>query len=176
MCMQCGVCSGSCPIGVQMDHGPQKLFMMIRAGMKEEVLSANTHVDVHVLLQLHGALPARLPITHIMQDLAAKSAEFGYAEGPHENKNFAQSFWWSTEEFGRTDERLVTMRYFFSLGLGEGFKRAMANLKIALGMVKTGRMHIGAAARIKAARACKRSSPRRAKSNSGSDRPEEDGS
>ena len=22
MCMQCGVCSGSCPIGTEMDHGP----------------------------------------------------------------------------------------------------------------------------------------------------------
>ncbi|HYA65065.1 MAG TPA: hypothetical protein VEE84_00140, partial [Burkholderiaceae bacterium] len=42
LCMQCGACSGSCPIGVQMDYGPRKLFMMIRAGRKEEVLRSNT--------------------------------------------------------------------------------------------------------------------------------------
>ena len=34
LCMQCGVCSGSCPLGAtEMDHGPRKLFMMVRAGM-----------------------------------------------------------------------------------------------------------------------------------------------
>ncbi|MBC8158584.1 MAG: heterodisulfide reductase subunit C, partial [Alphaproteobacteria bacterium] len=25
MCMQCGVCSGSCPLGEQMDYGPRRL-------------------------------------------------------------------------------------------------------------------------------------------------------
>ncbi len=143
LCMQCGACSGSCPIGVQMDYGPRKLFMMIRAGMKEEVLSANTQWNCTSCYRCVVRCPRGVPVTYILQDLAAKSAEFGYAKGPHENKNFAQSFWWSAATFGRTDERLVTMRYFFSLGFGEGFKRAMANLKTAIGMVKTGRMHIG---------------------------------
>jgi heterodisulfide reductase subunit B len=30
MCMQCGVCSGSCPLGTFWDHPPQEIFMMIR--------------------------------------------------------------------------------------------------------------------------------------------------
>lgn len=143
LCMQCGACSGSCPIGVQMDYGPRKLFMMIRAGMKEEVLSANTQWNCTSCYRCVVRCPRTVPVTYILQDLAAKSAEFGYAKGPHENRNFAQSFWWSAKLFGRTDERLVTMKYFFSLGFGEFVKRALANLKIALGMVKTGRMHIG---------------------------------
>lgn len=143
LCMQCGACSGSCPIGVQMDYGPRKLFMMIRAGMKEEVLSANTQWNCTSCYRCVVRCPRTVPVTYILQDLAAKSAEFGYAKGPHENRNFAQSFWWSAKMFGRTDERLVTMKYFFSLGMGEFIKRALANLKIALGMVKAGRMHIG---------------------------------
>jgi quinone-modifying oxidoreductase subunit QmoC len=143
LCMQCGACSGSCPIGVQMDYGPRKLFMMIRAGMKEEVLSANTQWNCTSCYRCVVRCPRTVPVTYILQDLAAKSAEFGYAKGPHENRNFAGSFWWSAKTFGRTDERLVTMKYFFSLGMGEFIKRALANLKIALGMVKAGRMHIG---------------------------------
>ena len=39
MCMQCGVCSGSCPLGPHWDHPPQELFMMIRAGKRDEVLA-----------------------------------------------------------------------------------------------------------------------------------------
>ena len=38
MCMQCGVCSGSCPLGPAWDHPPQEIFMMIRAGKRDEVL------------------------------------------------------------------------------------------------------------------------------------------
>jgi heterodisulfide reductase subunit C2 len=149
LCMQCGVCSGSCPIGVQMDYGPRKLFMMIRAGMKEEVLSSNTIWNCTSCYRCIVRCPRGVPVTYILQDLAAKAAELGYAKGPHENKNFAKSFWWSAKTFGRTDERLVTAFYYLSLGLGEGYKRGMANLKIALGMIKTGRMHLGAPHRIK---------------------------
>ena len=38
MCMQCGVCAGSCPLGQHWEHSPQKIFMMIRAGQREAVL------------------------------------------------------------------------------------------------------------------------------------------
>jgi predicted kinase len=41
MCMQCGVCAGSCPFGAHWEHSPQKLFMMIRAGKRDEVLSSD---------------------------------------------------------------------------------------------------------------------------------------
>ena len=36
MCMQCGVCAGSCPLGNAWEHSPQKIFMMIRAGQREQ--------------------------------------------------------------------------------------------------------------------------------------------
>ena len=142
LCMQCGVCSGSCPIGDEMDYGPRKLFMMIRAGMKEEVLSSNTMWNCTSCYRCVVRCPRGVPVTYILQDLAAKAADLGYA-GKVENNAFAKSFWWSAKTFGKTDERLVTMKYFFDLGLKEFFSRTMANLKIAIGMVKTGRMHIG---------------------------------
>jgi len=42
MCMQCGVCSGSCPLGPFWEHPPQELFMMIRAGKRDEVLQSES--------------------------------------------------------------------------------------------------------------------------------------
>ncbi len=141
LCMQCGVCSGSCPIGEQMDHGPRKLFMMIRAGMKDEVLSSNTMWNCTSCYRCVVRCPRSVPVTYILQDLAAKSVELGYAK-PNENSKFSNSFWWSAKTFGRTDERLVTARYYFSFGVVEGVKRGLDNLKIAWGMIKTGRMHL----------------------------------
>ena len=148
LCMQCGVCSGSCPIGTQMDHGPRKLFMMIRAGMKEQVLSSNTMWHCTSCYRCEVRCPRGVPVTHILQDLAAKAADLGYADA-EDNTRFARSFWWSARRFGRTDERLVTARYYFSFGLRGGIRRGLDNLMIALRMIKTGRMHLGAPHGIK---------------------------
>lgn len=148
MCMQCGACSGSCPIGAQMDHGPRKLIAMIRAGMKDEVLSSNTLWNCTSCYRCTVRCPRGVPVTYIVQDLAAKASDLGYAD-KKENRRFAKSFWWSAKAYGRTDERLVTAKYYFSLGFVEGIKRGLGNLKIAFGMVKTGRMHIGMPHKVK---------------------------
>ena len=42
MCMQCGVWSGSCPLGPYWEHPPQEIFMMIRANKREEVLNSSS--------------------------------------------------------------------------------------------------------------------------------------
>lgn len=144
MCMQCGVCSGSCPIGTNMDHGPRKLFMMIRAGMQEEVMNSNTPANCTSCYRCVVRCPRSVPVTYILQDLLAKQAELGFKpKDGNENVNFAKSFWWSAKAFGRTDERLVTALYYSTFGLKGGWQRAMDNMKIALGFVKRGRMHIG---------------------------------
>lgn len=41
-CIQCGICSGSCPNVALMDNSPRKTIALIRAGRRDEVLSSNT--------------------------------------------------------------------------------------------------------------------------------------
>jgi heterodisulfide reductase subunit C len=41
-CIQCGVCSGSCPTAEWWEFTPRQIIAMIRAGMKEEVLSSSS--------------------------------------------------------------------------------------------------------------------------------------
>ena len=38
-CIQCGTCSGTCPVVEFMDQTPRRLIGMINADMKEEVLA-----------------------------------------------------------------------------------------------------------------------------------------
>jgi quinone-modifying oxidoreductase subunit QmoC len=143
LCMQCGACSGSCPIGAHMDYGPRKLFMMIRAGMKDEVLRSGTLWNCTSCYRCVVRCPRGVPVTTILQDLAAWSVRLGLAAQGSANVSFARSFWWSARTFGRTDERLITARYYLSFGLKEGWRRAKANLRIALAMIRAGRMHVG---------------------------------
>jgi quinone-modifying oxidoreductase subunit QmoC len=144
MCMQCGVCSGSCPIGNEMEHGPRKLFMMVRAGMKEAVLSSNSWESCVSCYNCVVRCPREVPVKYILHGLGRLAIAEGYADPKKvENARFANAFWWSVSKFGRTDERLVPTIYFFSGGFVEGFKKAMANMKTAIGMLKTKRMHLG---------------------------------
>ena len=148
LCMQCGMCSGSCPIGTEMDHGPRKLFMMVRAGMKDEVFNSSTIWNCTSCYNCTVRCPRGIPVTSIVQDLAAKSVELGYVKR-EPNARFAKAFWWSTGKFGRTDERLVTTKFYLSGGPVDFVRKSLANLKIAMAMVRTGRMHIGAPHKIK---------------------------
>ncbi|TCS60310.1 4Fe-4S dicluster domain-containing protein [Varunaivibrio sulfuroxidans] len=144
MCMQCGVCSGSCPIGDQMDYGPRKLFMMVRAGMKEAVLKANTMFNCVSCYNCVVRCPRSVPVKYILHGLGRLALQEGYAKPKEvDNSRFADAFWWSVSKYGKTDERLVTAKYYFSAGLSEGIKRGMGNMKIAMGMIKTKRMHLG---------------------------------
>ncbi|MBI5165286.1 MAG: 4Fe-4S dicluster domain-containing protein [Magnetospirillum sp.] len=150
LCMQCGTCSGSCPIGAQMDHGPRKLFMMIRAGLKDQVLASDTIWNCVSCYNCVVRCPRKVPVTYILHDLATVALREGNAAAKaSDNARFGSAFWWSAAKYGRTDERLVTAKYYWSFGLGGFIKRGMANQKIAMGMVKTKRMHIGMPHKVK---------------------------
>ena len=142
LCMQCGMCSGSCPIGDSMDNGPRKTFMMIRAGMKEEVLSSNTIWNCTQCYNCTVRCPRQIRVTNILQSLASLAVAEGYAP-KKPTLLFSKAFWRSVRWFGKTDERIVTALYYFSYGLKKGFQLAMANLPIASRMVKAKRMGLG---------------------------------
>jgi len=41
-CIQCGVCSGSCPVDFAMDYSPMQIIKMAQIGIKETIFSSNT--------------------------------------------------------------------------------------------------------------------------------------
>lgn len=41
-CIQCGMCSGSCPVRFAMDYSPMQMIRLAQLGMKETIFSANT--------------------------------------------------------------------------------------------------------------------------------------
>ena len=42
LCIQCGVCSGSCPSLFAMDYTPRQIMELIKLGLKDEVLRSRT--------------------------------------------------------------------------------------------------------------------------------------
>ena len=140
MCMQCGVCSGSCPLGPHWDHPPHELFMMIRAGKRDEVLQSSSMWMCTSCYNCIVRCPRELPITHIMHGLAHYAKRLGIAPKNQPTHKFSQLFWKSLVKTGRVNELKLGLSLYFMNGFSEGIKTALKMQNIGLGMLKARRM------------------------------------
>ena len=141
MCMQCGVCSGSCPMGPYWDHPPQELFMMIRAGKREEVLSSSSMWMCTSCYNCIARCPRELPITHIMHGLAHYAKRLGIAPKEQPTMKFSQKFWDNLMVNGRVNELKLGIALYFIDGFAQGVKNALAASGLGLGMYKAKRLN-----------------------------------
>lgn len=140
MCMQCGVCSGSCPLGPHWDHPPQELFMMIRANKREEVLSSTSMWMCTSCYNCVARCPRGLPITHIMHGLAHYGKRMGMKPKNQPTEKFGQMFWDNLVKKGRVNELKLGLGLYFKDGFVEGVKVSMGKQKLGLNMMKAKRM------------------------------------
>jgi len=141
MCMQCGVCSGSCPMGPYWEHPPQELFMMIRAGKREEVLSSSSMWMCTSCYNCISRCPRELPITHIMHGLAHYAKRLGIAPKEQPTMKFSQKFWDNLMVNGRVNELKLGIALYFIDGFAQGVKNALAASGLGLGMYKAKRLN-----------------------------------
>lgn len=140
MCMQCGVCAGSCPLGPHWDHSPQEIFMMIRAGKRDEVLASDSMWMCTSCYNCIVRCPRELPITHIMHGLANYAHRLGVAHQENPTRRFAQMFWNNVTKTGRANELKISLGLYFMDGFMNGIKKSLAMKKIGIGMFMTGRL------------------------------------
>ncbi len=143
MCMQCGVCSGSCPTNFHggWDHPPQELFMMIRAGKRDEVLSSNSMWQCVSCYNCYVRCPRKVPITHVMHGLAEYAYRLGRAPKMQPTLHLSQTFWNNATKYGRVNEVKLTQSLYFKDGIGSGIKKALEMQSMALGLVKAKRLN-----------------------------------
>ncbi len=141
MCMQCGVCSGSCPLGPAWEHPPQEIFMMIRAGKREEVLTSESMWMCTSCYNCVVRCPRELPITHIMHGLANYAHRLGIAPKMNPTRRFAKIFWDNIASNGRVNELKLSVGLYFMDGIASGIKKGLEMLPVGLGMMKTGRLN-----------------------------------
>ena len=141
MCMQCGVCAGSCPFGAHWEHSPQKLFMMIRAGKRDEVLGTDSMWMCTSCYNCVVRCPRKLPITTIMHGLAQYSHRLGLAPKMQPTRDFSLAFYDNFRRTGRVNELKLTLWVYFRGGLVDGVKKAWSMRRVGLGMLKAGRLN-----------------------------------
>lgn len=148
-CIQCGVCSGSCTTGEWWEYPPRKIIAMIRAGMREEVLSS-TSVFYCVSCYLctvrcpRGIKPANL--VHAVETIAERK---GYK--PRTKTLPLYRSLRSSIRRGRVWELGMTLRYY----LRTNAFSALEDLPVALALLSHGRMPLLPPKKVKGAREVK---------------------
>ncbi len=141
MCMQCGVCAGSCPLGEHWAHSPQKLFMMIRAGKRDAVLSTDALWMCTSCYNCIVRCPRKLPITHIIHGLATYAHRQRLAPKVQPTRDFSLQFWGNSTRTGRVNELRLTVGLYFRDGLVAGLKKGWSMRNVALGLLRAKRLN-----------------------------------
>ena len=117
-CIQCGTCSGTCPVADFMDHSPRRLIAMINADLKEEVLASNTFWFCASCYHCTVRCPSRIDIAELMY--AVKR----YSIWKHQYKDgligpvFSEAFVKTIQRSGRSYEPVLAPSYIFKGGVG----------------------------------------------------------
>jgi quinone-modifying oxidoreductase subunit QmoC len=141
MCMQCGVCSGSCPLGAAWEHPPQEIFMMIRAGKREEVLRSDSMWMCTSCYNCYVRCPRTVPVTHVMHGIAEYAYRLGRSPKNQPTQHLSSTFWNNCTQNGRVNEVKLTQSLYFKDGLVSGLKKALEMKDVGLGMVKAKRLN-----------------------------------
>ena len=139
MCFQCGTCGGSCPSGADMDHSPRQIFAMIRADMKEEVLTSNTPWFCVSCYYCMIRCPQEVHIPDIMytlKNMAIDTQQYTDSTAA----DWSQTFVEYVENYGRSFEFGLATRHF----LRHRPTGWVDTAQMGLGMLTKGRMDLAA--------------------------------
>ncbi len=135
MCIQCGCCGGSCPSAAEMDHTPRRLFALIRAGMRDEVLASNTpwmcvscyHCVVRCPQGVHV-----VDVMYTLKSMAAHQRAYRDATAP----DFSRTFVRNVEAYGRSFELGLTALHYL-----KHFRLRLPGMApMGIGMMTRGRL------------------------------------
>ncbi len=131
-CIQCGTCSGTCPVAGYMDYTPRQLIAMINQGMKEQVLESNTFWYCASCYHCTVRCPQDINITELMYALKRYSIwNHHYKEGLI-GPTFSEAFVKMIVRGGRSFEPILAPAYIFSFGLREFLQEVQGATELLL--------------------------------------------
>lgn len=112
LCIQCGACAGSCPTANIMDHTPRQIFAMVRAGLKEEVLSSNAIWFCVSCYKCTVRCPQGIRQTDIMYALKRLSIKYKYYPKNIHEPLLSKTFIKVVNKYGRNFEPEFLLKFF----------------------------------------------------------------
>ena len=134
-CIQCGTCSGTCPLSIYMDFSPRQVMALVRADFKNEVLRSKTVWLCASCYACTVECPRQIRITDIMYALKQRAIQEGIYPKRFPIPVLAKEFSEMVRSKGRITETLLVMRLF----LKANWRAVLGSWRLGLGLIRTGR-------------------------------------
>ena len=139
-CIQCGICGGSCPMAYKMEYTPRRVIAMVRAGMRDEVLSSSSQWQCLSCYLCSARCPRDVKPAEIMHILECMALEESKVSKRTRTPTMYRSFVESIKSNGRVHELGFMIKYYLRTNLFAALKLAF----MGLSMLAHGRMPLGA--------------------------------
>jgi len=137
-CIQCGTCSGVCPLSIYMDYTPRQVMELVRSDFKNEVLQSHTIWLCASCYACTTECPRQIRITDIMYELKQRAIKEKVYPKRFEIPVLAEEFTKMVHDYGRISETwLVSKMYLRTNPLA-----ALGMAGLGLGLMKTGRFSL----------------------------------
>ena len=128
-CIQCGTCTGSCPMAGEMEYPPRKIIALIRAEMRDEVLSSNS---MWFCLSCHLCgcrCPRSVKPTDLAHALESLATQYGYRVKGTSTPAMYRSFVSSIKNYGRVREFGMMLKFYLSI-IPDLFAKPLATIRM----------------------------------------------
>jgi heterodisulfide reductase subunit C len=137
-CIQCGTCSGTCPLSIYMDYTPRQIMALVRADFKHEVLRSRTIWLCASCYACTVECPRNIRITDIMYALKQRAIQEGVYPRRFPIPVLAHEFSAMARRYGRITETLLVLRLFIKSNWTALFR----SWRLGLGLLRTGRFSL----------------------------------
>jgi quinone-modifying oxidoreductase subunit QmoC len=137
-CIQCGVCSGSCPLGMYMDYSPRRLIHIAKEGFREEVLGSHTIWLCTSCYACTVSCPREIKVTDIIYALKRRAIEEKVYPRRFPIAILAQEFGKMVRGKGRVSETWLVMNVFMRTNILKTFGMT----KLGMNLMRTGRFSL----------------------------------
>jgi heterodisulfide reductase subunit C len=137
-CIQCGTCSGVCPLSIYMDFTPRQVMALTRADFKNEVLRSHTIWLCASCYACTVQCPQEIRITDIMYELKQRAISEHVYPRRFPIPVLAHEFNAMVRKHGRITELTLVMRLF----LKTSWLAALRNWRLGLDLLRTGRFSL----------------------------------
>lgn len=135
-CIQCGTCSGSCPVSYAMDVQPRQLVAFFRAGDLESILRSRTIWICASCYACTVRCPAGIKVTELIYGLKRLALDRRLKSRSFPIYALSEEFVRVVNRYGRNQELELVARYFMRVAP----HRLLRMLPLGLRLLGTGRM------------------------------------
>lgn len=120
-CIQCGTCTGSCPVSYAMDISPRELIALFRAGEMETIMKSRTIWICASCYACTTRCPSGIKITDIIYALKRTAMEKKLDSKAPQVQTLAKLFTENLMAYGRLHEGTLIRKYYTKTNIGKLF-------------------------------------------------------